>query len=477
MSGTFIPSNFCAQVLCISNSLFGYSLSNFKMAKVMTVEFLALLQKFEIPQALIENIKDKECLDYAALALWGEGDSSQAMMTDAVNALVEGTPYKGARPIMAKLKQVWKACEAIVNKESKVPDGPGNDQIDMEAPMDAMVFASTQATYQTFYNFKEPNPARTGDEKVHGKVSRQFRNNAVTTWPILNTKSKAHAAKLAATVIPSKQQRVGDLVITTNAEQPVKPDRLTAHNFFRCFELLTNTWANVGCYDVQVVVHEVGKADTTKNVKMAHFSDCEEYKFKFYDQFLNLIDRHDEYKVLQYIIVIEELMRAVAWQLTRRTVEPVPFGTALLQSLRDNSHLWNEHAFLLGQKGGDHPQASVTSREAVDRARFVLYGDDAGPPKRQKVGTCNAFNKNGCSAPNCPYLHTCSHNGKGGVCGDSSHGAQFHKQSGSTSIPFKQAASMYNKSKNNRRSTKKGKGGKVGKGSYGGKGGGKGSKV
>ena len=95
MSGTFIPRNFCAHVLCISNSLSGYSLSNSKMAKVMTVEFLALLQKFEIPQALIENIKDKECLDYAALALWGEGDSSQAMMTDAVNALVEGTPIQG----------------------------------------------------------------------------------------------------------------------------------------------------------------------------------------------------------------------------------------------------------------------------------------------------------------------------------------------------------------------------------------------
>ena len=60
---------------------------------------------------------------------------------------------------------------------------------------------------------------------------------------------------------------------------------MTAHNFSRCFELLTNTWSNVGCYDVQVVVHEVGKADTTKNVKMAHFSDCEEYKFKFFDQF------------------------------------------------------------------------------------------------------------------------------------------------------------------------------------------------
>ena len=187
----------------------------------MTSELLALLQKYDIPQGLIDNIRTKDCLSISSLALWGDGDTPQAMMKDTVNALVDGTEYKGNRPEQAKLKQAWKAADSIVNREAKDPNGPSNGHIDLDAPMEAAVFASTQATFQKFYNFKEPNPARTGDEKVHGRVARQFRNSAATTWPILNTKSKAHAAKLAATVNPPKQQRVGDLVITTNVEPQV----------------------------------------------------------------------------------------------------------------------------------------------------------------------------------------------------------------------------------------------------------------
>ena len=185
----------------------------------------------------------------------------------------------------------------------------------MDSPMDTSVYISTRNTCQSFYNFKEMDPLRTGDEKVHGRVLRQFKQNASTVWPILNTKSMSHAAKLAATTVPPKQQRFGDVVITTNSDAPVKPAKATSNNYFQCFELLTNTWMTVGCYDVQMVVHEQGKNDTFEQVKFAHFSDCEAYKFKFQQMYLNHIEMYEEPKVIQYVIVVEELMRAIAWQI------------------------------------------------------------------------------------------------------------------------------------------------------------------
>ena len=81
---------------------------------------------------------------------------------------------------------------------------------------------------------------------------------------------------------------------------------MNANNYFQCFELLTNTWMTVGCYDVQMVVHEQGKEDRFEQVKFAHFSDCEAYKFKFQSMYLNHIEMYDETKVLQYVIVVEE---------------------------------------------------------------------------------------------------------------------------------------------------------------------------
>ncbi len=106
----------------------------------------------------------------------------------------------------SKLKQLWRTCEQIANKvlETKSSGPPVGEPIDMDSPMDTAVYISTRNHCQSFYNFKEMDPLRTGDEKVHGRVLRQFKHNASTVWPILNTKSMAHAAKLAATTVPPK---------------------------------------------------------------------------------------------------------------------------------------------------------------------------------------------------------------------------------------------------------------------------------
>jgi len=194
----------------------------------------------------------------------------------------------------------------------------------------------------------------------------------------------------------------------------------------------------VGCYDVQMVVHEQGKADTFEQVKFAHFSDCEAYKFKFQNMYLNHIEMYDETKVLQYIIVVEEMMRAIAWQLTRRLADPVPFSLALLRALKENSQLWNENAYLLGGKKwvqNSQPQAAAqSSSSAVDEARLTLqsHGLEA-PMKRPRVhgpteGVCRHFNTpKGCSYQSCAYSHVCSAIKKvGRQCNSQNHGAHVH---------------------------------------------------
>ena len=411
---------------------------------IMDSGFLALLIKYDVPQVVIENFTKVKCLDQATFATWGEGTTPQAEMTDAVNAVIHGIQEVASDRVTAsKLKQVWKACDKIADRaiEGKASGESAVQKLDIDAPMDSAVYISTRNTCQSFYNFKELDPMRTGDEKVHGRVLRQFKQNAPTAWPILNTKSMAHAAKVASTTTPPKQQRFGDMIITTAAEAPVKPAKMTAHNYFQCFELLTNTWMTIGCYDVQVKVQEAGKPEGLKQVKFAHFSDCEAYKFKFYNKFTSLIEQYDENKVLQYIIVVEELMRTIAWGLARRAEDPMPFGEALLHAVKDNSNLWNEHAYLLGGKNWTQPsggqQGFVSSMGAVQEARSMLQSFmQPNPGKRQRVDQldgpttfCSFFNShNGCKrGKGCPLQHKCSARRLDNrVCGATSHGAHSH---------------------------------------------------
>ena len=130
-------------------------------------------------------------------------------------------------------------------------------------------------------------------------------------------------------------------------------------------------------------------------------------------------------------------MRAIAWQLTRRLIDPIPFGLALLRALKENSQLWNENAYLLGGKKWGHTSqphgAALSSSAAADAARATLqdYGMQA-PAKRTRMqgptGVCRQFNTpRGCGYESCPYKHVCSATKKtGGQCNSLNHGAHDH---------------------------------------------------
>ena len=87
------------------------------MANTMDTEFLALMVKYAVPQDVIDNFAKSQCFDHATFATWGNGDTEQAIMSDAVNALMDGVDsVKGDRVVASKLKQLWRACDKIASK-------------------------------------------------------------------------------------------------------------------------------------------------------------------------------------------------------------------------------------------------------------------------------------------------------------------------------------------------------------------------
>ena len=89
------------------------------MANTMDSEFLALMVKYAVPQPDIDNFAKAQCFDHATFATWGNGDTEQAIMSDAVNALMDGVDsVKGDRVVASKLKQLWRACDKIARRSS-----------------------------------------------------------------------------------------------------------------------------------------------------------------------------------------------------------------------------------------------------------------------------------------------------------------------------------------------------------------------
>ena len=92
-------------------------LSVLVMANTMDTEFLALMVKYAVPQEVIDNFTKAQCFDHTTFATWGNGDTEQAIMNDAVNALMDGVEtVRGNRVVASKLKQLWRACDKIANK-------------------------------------------------------------------------------------------------------------------------------------------------------------------------------------------------------------------------------------------------------------------------------------------------------------------------------------------------------------------------
>ena len=375
---------------------------------------MALCVKNQIDKVLIDKMVEFHVSNIPDFMDWGSS------MNDVVEGLVADTALKDDRLQKSKLRQLWRDAEGIVMKsrKRKADDLPIED---LDDPIDEQVYKTIAQTYKQYYNFKDLDPKRIGDDKLHGRVNRQFQARTPSMWPILNCHSLAACTERAAFKVPRKKERLGRLSIEVNAPEPIVPKKATLSNYFACFEILTQTWATCGCFDVSIKITQPGQADSTKQVKYAHWSDCDAYRFLFMHEASVLREKYPEWKVLNFLMTIEEGVRGYACQMARQDVDPVPWGTALLAAYKNNPELWNLHRHLLD---GD---ASAPSHQLAPPQQS--HGEGQARPFR--AVHCRAFQTaQGCYKQNCEYLHACNAvKSNGGFCNLKNHGAANHNWS------------------------------------------------
>jgi hypothetical protein len=182
--------------------------------------------------------------------------------------------------------------------------------------------------------------------------------------------------------------------------------------WFSCFDFVVNTWAVVGCSDVQ---HD------RQTRKYVHWSEVTAYMFEFQAKSTELKDKHcQDKKIFHYLSAVEEDFRAKAVEMARGESE-TPWGEALKLASRNHAHIWQERRDILEARsynnGGNNMQASPKA------SSYKLSANNQNPP-------CRNFNNRGnCTAQGCDFPYVCSKLlSSGAICGARDHGAKNHDE-------------------------------------------------
>jgi len=192
--------------------------------------------------------------------------------------------------------------------------------------------------------------------------------------------------------------------------------------WFSSFDIVVNTWAVTGCFDVQ---------HNGVNRKYAHWAEVTSYLYEFQAKANELRDTHyGDMKIYHYLSVMEEEFRAKAIELCRGGDE-VPFGEALKRSIKENAHLWQEKRHLVegnsNRAGGG--QGSQGSQQVHFKAPQVQQFQ--APKNTPGASPCKYWNSpKGCDNKNCHFKHGCNRklqNGK--TCLNRNHIGTDHDES------------------------------------------------
>ena len=113
--------------------------------------------------------------------------------------------------------------------------------------------------------------------------------------------------------------------IVLESRDPEGEDRGDAASlwaFFECFDIVVNTWAVAGCFDV----HWQGNT-----VKYAHWESVSNYLCELRKQATGELNSYTEASAQNYVMAVEEEMRGYALGLARSDRQ-IPWGETLLEA-------------------------------------------------------------------------------------------------------------------------------------------------
>ena len=212
----------------------------------MLSDLRALLVANKVDERIIVKLEEKKCLKISNFANWlDEAKEAKTEILDLVDAL------KDDRAELTNIKQAWKEAVAANTFEINNPKSLAKEPEDPEAPLDDKTFKDVKATFRAYYKWPDFDNRRIGHDGLYGRFKCEFDRRQPNVYPVFMAKSLAEAKVL------KKKERydIGNNVeLRTNVdiEAYVKP---TLPRWFERLEIIGNTWAVCGCFDV---MHEGG---------------------------------------------------------------------------------------------------------------------------------------------------------------------------------------------------------------------------
>jgi len=406
------------------------------MAAIMKDSLKQLLVRNAIADSVIAEMIDKQCLNVEDFANWVD------KREDLKAAFIDNTDQRQVPAQTARIKMAWRQAEAVVQKGLK-RTSEGLTEEPLDEPLDEALRVSVIETFSKAWLWPDLPLVRMGTDSLLGRVFREFQARKPTLYPVAKVKS---LASVQAKIGGATRRKVGDRVtLCFEGQEDDTMDNVgSVYDYFTLLEILSNTWAVGGAFEVQY---------QAAVVKYASWPEIYAYNVEIRDEAIGKISDHTESSVLAYVTTVEEEFRIKAIALAR-SKDQIPWGKALTTVIKEHSSIWDHKADLLAKRKPSY--AGVTLREgpsgrqkpqqmggaAPDSSPIITQmkkeGKDTDWRKNWATGRYDAKNNYICKAwndtrgckRNCPkqHAHICDvvlSNGQ--LCGSSKHNRLGHK--------------------------------------------------
>ena len=295
------------------------------------------------------------------------------------------------------------------------------------------------ATACAWYRWDEIDPHFLVADSVLGKFRREFQAHSLSTYPLDRLKSAA-AAQVSSH--ETKRTRLADrltLLVDDDGDEAEPSGQFTILEWLHNFEMLTISYAVVGCYAVPWPTAE----SATATCIYADQNEMDHYRREFTLEVPTLRKCFTETSVVKYLTAVEDGMRTEATK-QARPPKKKPWSKALVGVVESKASLWTKLRNLLQERQQDRlkkhqrplkmsqfeqvppPLLQITNGEPQHGKGGNKGGNGGGGgkhnDKRQRDSPqglvkedkdgkrlCFAFNSSGgCSKKNCSFKHGCS---------------------------------------------------------------------
>jgi hypothetical protein len=221
-----------------------------------------------------------------------------------------------------------------------------------------------------------------------GRIKREFDKLAPTIFNVTRVRTVFTSNKQQE----PKRRKLGTGITFTFEQdgEDEDPQALKYRHVMHKYGVLAMAWAIAGNYEV---MYEGSKTD------MATWQQTQRYVRALREKTELLLDNHEEESVVRFLLSVEEQVRGFAVEYCRRS-EPVPWGLALEQALRENRDLWSDFKHMLrGHRGSgvvrsiDSEDLPVPNSVQAPNTPFVQQHSSPRKSQQQQQGSPSRPNK------------------------------------------------------------------------------------